>query len=258
MSKSKYVVFNTSGDPLEIKEVGIPELKQGEILVRNEYTTLCRSDLNTYSGKRKEKTPTILGHEIVGRIAGFGPGASRMDSRNEELEINDLITWAIFASDPNAKLAILGIPQKAAGLFKYGHEKITPENKLHGGLSEYTILRANTPVAKVDENVPLKLTSIINCAVATSAGALRLAGNVKNKNVMISGSGMLGVVACAMCSVQGANKIVALDSNPDRLETAKLFGAKSGISSLKSSENPDSNEMNYSKSFHLASILHIS
>jgi putative phosphonate catabolism associated alcohol dehydrogenase len=252
MTKTKYAEFRVSGEPLQIREVEIPELKQGEILVRNEYTTLCRSDLNTFSGKRKETTPTILGHEIVGRIADFGPGTSRTDSRYKELNSNDRITWAIYASDPTSELAKQGIPQKAAGLFKYGHEQITDKSNLHGGLSEYTILRANTPIAKVSENVPLKLTSIINCAVATTAGTLRLAGSVKNKNVLISGSGMLGVIACAMCKVQNSNKIVALDINPERLETAKLFGADSGITSLENLPNEIKNGLNQSRPFHLA------
>ena len=72
MSTAKITIFEKAGVPLTLKEVEIPALKTGEVLVRTECTTLCRSDLATYVGRRIEKTPTILGHEIVGRIAAFG------------------------------------------------------------------------------------------------------------------------------------------------------------------------------------------
>jgi putative phosphonate catabolism associated alcohol dehydrogenase len=203
----------------------IPALKEEEILIRNEYTTLCRSDLNTFSGKRSEKSPTILGHEIVGRVAAFGEAAPRQDARGCQLRTGDRVTWSIFASDPASALSRAGIPQKAEGLFKYGHEKLVPGSTLHGGLSQYTILRPNTVVIKLDETVPLGVAAIINCAGATVAGALRLAGDVGGKTVVVSGVGMLGIVACAMCKVGQAEQIVAIDVREERLAKAKLFGA---------------------------------
>ena len=68
MSKSIYARFETTGKKLELIQDVLPELKEGEILVKNTFTTLCRSDLYTYRGVRKEKSPTILGHEITGYI----------------------------------------------------------------------------------------------------------------------------------------------------------------------------------------------
>jgi threonine dehydrogenase-like Zn-dependent dehydrogenase len=48
---------------------------------------------------------------------------------------------------------------------------------------------------------------------------------VEGKAVAVSGVGMLGVIACAMCKVGGAKRIIALDIHQKRLETAQLFGA---------------------------------
>lgn len=87
-------------------------LKAGEILVKIEYTTLCRSDVNTYSGKRIEKNPTILGHEIIGRIAAFGPNAETMDVRGRYLTAGDRVSWAVYATDPTDLNYIHVIPQK--------------------------------------------------------------------------------------------------------------------------------------------------
>jgi putative phosphonate catabolism associated alcohol dehydrogenase len=218
-------VFHATGESLEAVSLPIPTLKSGEILVKNTCSTLCRSDLNTFIGKRQEKTPTILGHEIVGRIVSFGPDTPQYDQRKQALTEGDLVTWAIFASNPHSELAERGIPQKADGLFKYGHEKLTETSTLHGGLSEYTILQAHTPIAKLSENVPLKVAAIINCSVATIAGAMRLAGDIQNKNILISGTGMLGVIACAMAKTAGAKHVIAVDIDDERLKIARLFGA---------------------------------
>lgn len=218
-------IFNAPLESFQLDIVSIPVLQPQEILVRNEYATLCRSDLLTYLGKRKEKTPTLLGHEIVGRIAAMAGDAPKSDLLGQTLQVGDRVTWAIFASDPNSPLAQAGLPQKADDLFKYGHEAITPESHLHGGLSEYIILRKYTPIIKLDESIPLPIVTIINCAVATVAGALRLAEDLPGKNVLISGTGMLGIIACAMAKAKGAAKVIALDINPQRLELARQFGA---------------------------------
>ncbi len=225
MQFSKTVLFLSPDEPLQISDILIPTPGEGEILVKNEYTTLCRSDLYTFSGKRTEKTPTILGHEIVGRIERFVTGAPEIDVRGNQLQLGDRITWAIFASDPASEMARKGIPQKAPGLFKYGHEKVTPKSTLHGGLSQFTLLRKNTPVIKISETIPLPIAATINCAVATVAGAIRLAGEIKGKNILVSGTGMLGIIACAMCRVKGAKTIYAIDIDEERLKSAKLFGA---------------------------------
>ena len=227
--KSTAAIFKSSGQAMELHSIEVPELHAGEILVKNEYATLCRSDLNTFCGKRKEKAPTILGHEVVGRITAFGPQAQRKDLLGRPLQLNDRITWGIYASKPDTVMALKGIPQKGPDLFKYGHEQVTPNSTLHGGLSEYIILRPNTPILTIAKEVPIPIASLINCAVATMAGAFRLAGNVQGKRVLVSGTGMLGLMACAMSKSQEATQIIAVDTNVKRLEMAKTFGADLGI-----------------------------
>ncbi len=225
MRTSKLAVFHAKGRPLTIESVPVPALREGEILVRNEYATLCRSDLNTFSGKRTEKAPTILGHEMVGTIEDMAPGIVAKDCRGAELRLGDRVTWAIYASNPESGMARMGIPQKGPDLFKYGHEQIKPDSTLHGGLAEYCVLRRHTPVIRIDEPIPLPLLALINCSVATVAGALRLAEPVRDRHVVICGAGMLGIIACAMCRSAGAKQIIALDVEDDRLTTAKKFGA---------------------------------
>lgn len=225
MRSSQLAVFHGPGQPLTLETVPVPALREGEILVRNEYVTLCRSDLNTFSGKRREPTPTILGHETVGVIEEMSAAAPTRDARGAELRVGDRVTWAIYAANPDSALARAGIPQKGPGLFKYGHEAITPESTLHGGLAEYCILRAHTPIIRVPAHLPLPVLALINCSVATVAGSLRVAGPLQNRNVIVTGAGMLGVIACAMCRTAGAGRILAVDIDAARLATAREFGA---------------------------------
>ena len=218
-------VFHGAHQPLTLETTPVPAPGFGEILVRNRYVTLCRSDLTTFAGKRQEATPTILGHEVVGDIAAFGPGAPVRDCRGAELRPGDRVTWAIYAADPDTELARAGIPQKASGLFKYGHELLKPDRTLHGGLAEYCLLRRHTPLLRLDPAIPLPVAALINCSIATAAGSLRLAGDVKDRNVLVTGAGMLGVVACALCRSAGARQIIAADIDDSRLAVAQTFGA---------------------------------
>ncbi|MCB0635490.1 MAG: zinc-binding dehydrogenase [Lewinella sp.] len=259
MDTCKIAVFNAPNDPIKIEEVPLPELGPGEILVKNEYTTLCRSDINIFSGKRKEKTPTILGHEVAGRIAALSQGSPKMDLRGRFLRVGDRITWATYVSEPESELADSGIPQRGTGLFKYGYEKITPKNTLHGGLGEYMLLRANTPVVKVEESVPAPLVAIINCVVATVAAAMRVAGRIHGKNVVISGAGMLGAIACAMAKTEGAAQVVAIDADEDRRKKALDFGADTTLpSSADGAALLKALEAVYPQGLHIHKVLEFS
>jgi len=225
MENAQIIVFDGNNQPLRRLEQVLPVLKPEEILIKNLFTTLCGSDLHTYCGVRQEKTPTVLGHEIVGEIIAFGEGHPQSDYSGQPLKIGDRVTWTIFAADKNSPQSQVGMPQKSDVLFKYGHTMLTKDDALHGGLSTHCVLRKGTAVLKLPKDIPLPVAATINCAVATVAGALRLAGNVQNKTILITGSGLLGVICTAMCHVAGASEIHLTDVDALRLEQGKGFGA---------------------------------
>lgn len=231
MEKGTFAVFSKAGQPIVLEEREIPVLAPGEILVKNEYATLCRSDISTYTGKRVEKSPTILGHEITGRIVRTAEEGPMYGLDGKELRAGDRVTWAIYAADPGSAMSLRGIPQKSSDLFKYGHERLTSDSAFHGGLSTHTVLRKHTPVMHLPEDMPARAAAIINCAVSTSAGSLRLAGDVQGRKVVLFGTGMLGVIACSMFREHGAAEVIAVDLSDARLETALRFGATSVLKS---------------------------
>ncbi len=224
-----YYVFDCANTALIKVNKPIRSLRDGEILVNIQYTTLCGSDLHTYSGLRNEPCPTILGHEIVGIIEAISLEHSGLDARGNQLHIGDRITWTVFSSDPSSVNYQPEIPQKNDKLYKYGHRQITEEDDLHGGLATHIILRPNTCIRMLPKDLSLGVAATINCAIATSAGALRLAETITGKNVHIAGMGLLGLVSLAMCKEMGANRLIASDISPVRLELAKKFGATDTI-----------------------------
>lgn len=207
----------------------IPPLQKGEVLIENLYTTLCGSDLHTFRGLRQEKTPTVLGHEIVGRVIAFGEGHNGCDHAGSPLRAGDTVTWSIFAANPESGSAKAGIPQKGDGLFKYGHAQVSGQDSFHGGLGEYCILKPYTAILKLPGDIPLPVAATLNCAIATVAGGLRLAGMLKGKTVLITGAGLLGIVCAAMCRDAGAGWIGVADIQPSRLKQAARFGADEGF-----------------------------
>jgi putative phosphonate catabolism associated alcohol dehydrogenase len=223
--KGQLALFNGPGQAFELKEFNVRELEPGEVLVKNVYTTICGSDLHTFCGVRKEPSPTVLGHEIVGEIVALHPAHTGYDLCGGKLTPGDRIIWTIFSSDPLSVNSLRGIPQKGDNLFKYGHVLVKEPEVFHGGLGTYCIIRANTGIIKIPEKIPLSVAATLNCSISTVAGALRIAGDIKDKRVLITGMGHLGITCAAMCREAGAEWIVAADITAKRLDEAMYFGA---------------------------------
>lgn len=221
----KWVEFSGPGLPFQVRNTRVRNLLPGEVLVRNCYTTLCGSDLHTFAGVRKEVCPTVLGHEIVGEIVTMHPSHAGFDNKGKKLSPGDPVTWSVFSSNPQSPNALEGIPQKGDDLFKYGHAKAEHEEVFHGGLAEYCILKPNTAILKIPATMPMPVAATLNCAIATVAGAIRLAGDLSDKHILITGMGLLGITCAAMCREAGAEWIGAADIADKRLEDAFGFGA---------------------------------
>jgi propanol-preferring alcohol dehydrogenase len=72
------MVLEAQGQPLVERELPDPEPADGQVLIEISACAVCRTDLHIYDGDLTEpKLPLVLGHQIVGRVAGRGPGASR-------------------------------------------------------------------------------------------------------------------------------------------------------------------------------------
>lgn len=219
------VVFKGAGQPLELVPFVVPEPQGKELLVRVTCCTLCRSDLYTYSGRRTEPTPTVLGHEIVGQIAAFGPDAPHVDAEGNAVEVGSRVTWAVAVGCGSCFFCHDDLPQKCERPHKYGHHRVALDRPLGGGLSEFVLLVPNTFWLRVPDEVPDAVAAPANCATATVAALLRHAGPIAGRSVLVLGAGVLGVTACAMAHAAGAKAVMVSDPAAASRERAVKFGA---------------------------------
>lgn len=233
-------LYKGAGERLELVEALVPAPGLGEVLVRVECCAVCSSDLHTHAGRRSEPTPTVLGHEIVGRIVSFGENAARVDARGVSLYPGDRITWTVAASCGVCENCRDGLDQKCAKLVKYGHERVTREMPFRGGLAEVVLLSPGTGMVKlpgeISGEVTLEVLTLANCSTATVAAVLRAGFARRNRQgmaVAVIGAGVLGLTACAMArSTYRCSVVIACDRDPSRAELAKAFGATHYCSDL--------------------------
>jgi alcohol dehydrogenase len=226
VSTAKAALFYGHDHPLTLEEVVIPVLNSGECLVEISCCSLCRSDLHTFSGNRIEPTPTILGHEIVGRLVECnGPFPAG-------LSYGDRVTWGIAASCGTCFYCRRGFPQKCELLFKYGHMRVTPSRALSGGLASHIVLRAGTIIRKVPEAISDEIASLANCSTATAAAAIRTVETFSGDTVVVFGAGVLGLSAIAMLHEREC-KVFVMDPFASARERARLFGATAVFSDLQ-------------------------
>src|SRR5262245_936487 len=218
-------VFHGPGRPLELACDPDPEPVAAAVLVRVSCCTLCRSDLHTHAGRRAEPTPTVLGHEVVGRIVGFGPTAARTDARGQLAAVGDRVTWAVVAACGECFYCGEDLPQKCERRYKYGHERRTPDCPAGGGLADHVVLVPGTAWFRVPDEIPDRVAAPANCATATVAGLLRHVGPVAGRSVLVLGAGVLGVTACAMARAAGARAVLTADPVPSCRGRALRFGA---------------------------------
>jgi alcohol dehydrogenase len=218
-------VFVGAGRPLEWRTVPVPEPVGAEVLVRVTACTLCGSDLHTFEGRRVVAVPTVLGHEIVGTIAAFGPAALRRDLVGQELVVGDRIAWSIVASCGACFLCRRDLPQKCERMVKYGHEAWRPGLELTGGLADHVMLAPGTALLRLPIDLPDEIVCPASCATSTVAAALEAAGPLAGRSVLVLGAGMLGLTACAMARSAGAAEVIGCDVRAGRRERAVVFGA---------------------------------
>jgi alcohol dehydrogenase len=233
---SRAMVFEGPGRPLVARDFALPRLAAGELLVEITCATICGSDLHTYQGRRETPCPTILGHEMLGRVVALPAGDLPVDWLGRPLAIGDRVTWSIAASCGGCFYCRHDLPQKCQTLFKYGHERIDPRHPLSGGLAEHCHLAAGTTVLHVPDAVADRVACPANCATATVAAALRVAGDCRGATLLIQGAGMLGLTAAAMASTAGAREILVCDPDPRRLARAADFGATRAVPSSDGAE----------------------
>ena len=229
----KALLFDGPGLPLRLVEQPFPAPLEGEVVVRVEAATLCGSDLHTINGKRKVETPTVLGHETIGRIEAIGPGPIPRLQDGTLAAIGDRITWAVVANCGGCRYCDSDLPQKCEKAIKYGHEPLVGRRMWTGGLATWNLLAPGTTLVKLPESLPASLATPSSCATATVMAGFEALGPIDNKNLLITGAGMLGLTAIARARALRPASITVVDPLCWRRDQAFVMGCSTALTPVE-------------------------
>ncbi|RWA16748.1 hypothetical protein MELE44368_05905 [Mycolicibacterium elephantis DSM 44368] len=205
-----------TGPGVHIRSVAIPDLRDGETLVRVRLATVCGSDLHTVGGRRPAPCPSVLGHEAVGDVVAAG--------HNAPATVGQRVVWSVTVACGECTRCRSGRTAKCLSVRKIGHEPFDGDWALSGAYAEHIVLPAGATVVPVPARLPDAVAAPAACATATVMAALEPAGNLTGRRVLICGAGMLGVTAAAACTDAGA-QVSITDVDIRRLHSARHFGA---------------------------------
>ncbi|MCE2460989.1 MAG: zinc-binding dehydrogenase [Pseudomonadales bacterium] len=214
---ARVVVMPGKPGPLEVQEMDLPDPGPNQIVVKQFASGICHSQLHQMH--RPRRRPSLLGHESTGIVLKKGSAVGHVEEGDMVL-----VTWvprdAANADGPPARssLDIGGGQTVSSSVFTWADHTIADEQFVVGAPS----------------NIATDVTAIIGCAVMTGAGAVLNTANVQEgDSVAIFGVGGVGLSAVVGAKMRGADPIIAVDLDAEKLEFAKRFGATDGIDASK-------------------------
>lgn len=214
---AEVVVLPTQEGPLLIREIDLPDPGPTQVVVQQFASGICHSQLHQMNSPRA--APTLLGHESTGVVIQKGTDVTHVDEGDEVL-----VTWvprdaAHVSTRPTAAtLEIEGRTAVSQNVFTWATHTIADQQF----------------VVKTDPLEDKHSTAIIGCAVMTGSGAVINTVDVQAGNsVAVFGVGGVGLSAIIAARIRGANPIIAIDLEEEKLTFAKQFGATHGINGSK-------------------------
>ncbi len=223
-------VFLAEQRTFEVRDLPVPEVEPGAILIRITMANICGSDLHTWRGEMgpvTESSPAgyVLGHEGAGRVATLGKGVST-DSLGRSLKEGDRVVFAYFFPCGRCYACLDDRPNTCENRFsRFGPRGADRFPYFTGTYAEYYYLRPGHYVFGVPDELGDDLVAPVNCALAQVTQGLLQARMRYGDTVVLQGAGGLGLNAAAVARDMGAGKVIVIDRVPARLELAKQFGA---------------------------------
>ena len=221
------------GAPLTVQEVDLAEPKAGEALVRLVACGVCHTDLYTASGADPSGyAPTVLGHEGAGVVERVGDGVTSVQPGDHVVTLfSPQCRECVHCLDPRTNLCLAIREQQNKGYLPDATTRLSrsgEEIRHFMGTStfaEYAVL-PEIALAKIAPGAPLDRACVFACGLSTGLGAAINTAKVQaGSTCVVFGAGLVGLGAVAGCRLQGAERVVAIDLSPDRLELARGQGA---------------------------------
>lgn len=193
-----------------------------EVLIKVIATGICGSELSGYLGQNSLRVPPlIMGHEFIGIVEAIGKGTKKIKV-GQKVVVNPLITCGrcskCEADEDNLCLNFRLLGAHVSGSF-----------------AEYVCVDENACYV-VDDNFTAIEGTLVE-PLACSVRACYLGGIRTGSTVAIFGAGIIGLTALYVAKRKGAGEVVIIDTNNERLEIAKEWGADKVITSIESLGN---------------------
>jgi S-(hydroxymethyl)glutathione dehydrogenase/alcohol dehydrogenase len=215
--------------PLVLEDVRIDDPGPGEVRVRTVASGICHSDLHVIEGGLPVPPPCILGHEPAGVVEAVGEGVSEVAPGDHV--IGCLTAWCgvcKFCTEGRPYLC----PTQFAGRPPGAKPRLAGANGdpifQFANLSSFAerMLCPQRSLVKIRDDMPLDRASLIGCGVTTGLGAVLNTVRVPaGASVAVIGCGGVGLAAIQGARIVGAGRIIAVDTQPWKLELARKLGA---------------------------------
>lgn len=209
----KAAVVTSFTEPLDVKDVPVPEPGPGQLLVRLETSGICHTDIHAAHGDWpvKPSLPFIPGHEGIGIVEGVAADVDTAEWVGQRVAIPWLAT--------------------ACGNCRYcvsGWETLCPKQQnsgytVDGGYAEYAAAFARG-VVRVPDGVTSLDAAPLTCAGVTTYKAIRVANVTPAERVAVFGVGGLGHLAVQYARIVGG-LVTAIDIEESKLKLAERLGA---------------------------------
>ena len=228
---------------MQVIDVPDPQIMNDrDCIVRITSTAICGSDLHPYNGFMPGMEPgDIMGHEFMGEVVEVGKAVKKTKVGDRVVVPFPIACGHCAAckaelysvcenSNPNAYMAEKLMGQSPAGIFGYSHLM----GGYAGGQAEY----ARVPFADVGPlKVPDSLTDdqvlFLSDILPTGYMGAEMCDIEPGDTVAVWGCGPVGQFAIASAYMLGAERVIAIDRFPYRLQMAR---EKAGAITINYSE----------------------
>jgi len=206
--KTKAAILEEINAPLNLRELDVPDLKTGQVLVDIKYSGICQTQLNEWRGKKGPDRflPHTLGHEGSGEVLQTGPEVTKVKKGDKVV-----VTWIKGSGSdvPSCQYQSNGQVINSGAVSTFMTGAVISENRL-------------VPIS----DIPMDIAALLGCAVPTGCGmVLNELRPEKGNSIAVWGAGGIGLCAITAASASGCNPIIAIDINEDKLSLAKKCGA---------------------------------
>ena len=231
--KIRAAVLESFGEPLVVQELDLAGPRDGEVLVKVHACGVCHTDLYTASGADPSGyAPCVLGHEGAGVVEAVGPGVSLVREGDHVITLfSPECGKCAHCASGRTNLCLAIREQQGRGYLPDGTTRLSREGEpmRHfmgcSTFAEYTVM-PEVALARISREAALESVCTLACGAATGiGGALWKAEVQPGSTCAVFGAGMVGLGAVVGCRLAGAERIIAVDLSPQRLELARRYGA---------------------------------